>query len=83
VIKFSGPIVLPNRPSGAVYHRFLVNDLQVLLEHLPLRQRQHVWFMSNGAPPHFLRTVRQHLNQNFGEQWRGRGSLHDHLISPC
>jgi hypothetical protein len=25
-----------------VYHRFLVNNLPVLLEHVPLHQRQHV-----------------------------------------
>jgi hypothetical protein len=28
-----GPVVLPNRVTGAVYHHFLVNDLPVLLEH--------------------------------------------------
>jgi hypothetical protein len=52
---------------------FLVNDLPVLLEHVPLHQRQHTWFMRDEAPPHFLRTLRQHLNQNFGEQWVGCG----------
>jgi hypothetical protein len=31
-----------------------------------------MWFMHNEAPPHFLGTVRQHLNQAFGEQWIGR-----------
>jgi hypothetical protein len=25
------------------------------------------------APPRFLRTVRHNMNQNFGEQWIGRG----------
>jgi hypothetical protein len=35
--------------------------------------RQRMWFMHGGAPPHFLRIVRQHLNQTFGEQWIGRG----------
>jgi hypothetical protein len=29
----------------------------------------HAWW----APPYFLRIVRQHLNQTFGEQWIGRG----------
>jgi hypothetical protein len=29
--------------------------------------------MHDGAPPHLLRTVRQHLNQTFGEQWLGHG----------
>jgi hypothetical protein len=34
-----------------------VNDLPVLLEHVPLHQRQHIWFMYDGAPTLFLRTV--------------------------
>jgi hypothetical protein len=33
-----GPVVLPNRLTGAVYHSFLVNDLPVLFEHVPLHQ---------------------------------------------
>jgi hypothetical protein len=67
-----GPVVLHNRLTGAVYLRFLVTDLPVLLEHVPLHQ-QHMWFMHDGAPSHFLRTVRQHLNQTLGEQRIGRG----------
>jgi hypothetical protein len=60
-------VLLPNKLTGAVEHRFLVNDLPVLMEHAPIHQRQHTWFM------HFLRIVRQHLNQTFGEQLIGRG----------
>jgi hypothetical protein len=61
-----------------------VNDLPVLLEHVPLHhQQQHMWFMHDGAPTHFLRIVRHHLNQTIGEQWIGRGGqangLHDLL----
>jgi hypothetical protein len=41
---------------------------------LPLHQRRHTLFMHNGAPPHFHRNARQHLNQTtFGEEWVGRG----------
>jgi hypothetical protein len=64
--------ILPNRPAGAVYHRFLVNDLPVLLEHLSLLQH-HMWLMQDGAPPYFIRTVRQQLN-HFGELRIGRGA---------
>jgi hypothetical protein len=67
-----GPVVLPNRQTGAMYHRFLVNDLPVLLEHVLLHQ-QHMWFMHDGAPPHFISTVTQHLNQTFGKQWIRHG----------
>jgi hypothetical protein len=66
-------IFLPNRLTGAAYDRFWVNDLPVVFEHVPLHQRQHMWFMHDGAPPHFLCVFRQHLNQTFGEQWIGRG----------
>jgi hypothetical protein len=40
---------------------------------MPIHQRQHMWFMHGGAPPHFLHTVTQHLNQTLREQWIGRG----------
>jgi hypothetical protein len=69
-----GPDVLPNRITGAVYDSFLVNDLPILLEHVPLHQQQHMSFMRDGAPPYFLRIIRQHLNQIFGERTIGRGS---------
>jgi hypothetical protein len=51
-----GPVFLPNRQKGALYHCFLVNDLPVRLEHVPLHQRQHMWFMHDGTPLHFLCT---------------------------
>jgi hypothetical protein len=66
------PPVLPNRVTGAAYHRFLANGLSVLLEHVPLH-KQYIRFMHDGTPPHFLRIVRHHLNQTFGDQWIGRG----------
>jgi hypothetical protein len=67
----SGQVVIPNRLTGAVCHRFLVNDLSVLLEYVPPHQQQHVWFMHDGAPPHFLHTIRQYLNQTFQWKWIG------------
>jgi hypothetical protein len=56
----------------------MLNDLPVLLEHVPLDQSQHVWFMHDGAQPQFLCIVKQHLNDSFGEQSTG---LHDLLTS--
>jgi hypothetical protein len=71
--KLLEPALLRNTPIRAVYHHFLVNDLPVILEYVLLHQRQHKWFLHDGAPPHFLRIFKQHLNQTFGEQWIGRG----------
>jgi hypothetical protein len=42
-----GPVLLPNRLSGAEYSWLLV-----LLEHVYLYQRQHVWFKDDGATLH-------------------------------
>jgi hypothetical protein len=39
--------------------------------HVPLLQRKHIWFLPYGPPSH-LHTVRQRLNQAFGEQRTGR-----------
>jgi hypothetical protein len=64
-----GPVILTNRLTYAWYHRFSVNDLPVIFENMPVPQRQHMWFMHDGAPPYFLHIVRQHLNQTSGEQW--------------
>jgi hypothetical protein len=65
-----GPGALPN---SAVYHHFLVNNLPVSLEHVPLYQWQHIWFMHDGATPLFFHTARLHLNQIFGEEWIRHG----------
>lgn len=48
-----GPFVLPNRLNGAVYLEFLRESLPVLLEEVSLNVRQQMYFLHDGAPPHF------------------------------
>jgi hypothetical protein len=52
-----GPHVLPQWLTGNSYRHFLENDLPTLLEDLPLAIRAHMWFMHDGASPHFSITV--------------------------
>ncbi|EZA47402.1 hypothetical protein X777_16327, partial [Ooceraea biroi] len=59
--------------SGELYLRFLRNDLPNLLDDVSLQQRQRMWFMHDGAPAHFLLSVRRYLNRRYGERWIGRG----------
>lgn len=68
-----GPYILPNRMSGNDYLQFLQNNLPELLEDIPLNVRQNAWFMHDGAPPHFARNVRHHLDRVFEDRWIGRG----------
>ena len=49
------PSVSPNRPAGAVYYRFLFNDLPVLLDDKPLCQRQQQRHTDFGAAALLLR----------------------------
>lgn len=67
-----GPFVLPRRLTGPLYLHFLQHNLPGLLEGLPLAIRRDMWFMHDGAPPHFSQVVRQHLNRNFENRWIGR-----------
>lgn len=68
-----GPFRLPDRLDGASYLRFLQEILPELLEDLPLNLRLNMFFMHDGAPPHFARAVREYLNEQFAGRWIGRG----------
>lgn len=68
-----GPFVLQDRLNGERYLEFIQNDLNGLLEHVPLQTRRDMWFMHDGAPPHFSLIVRDHLNHIFHNRWIGRG----------
>lgn len=70
---FLGPVVLPNRLTGAAYLNFLQNSMCDLLDDIPLDQRQQMWFQHDGAPAHFSIPVREHLHQTFPHRWIGRG----------
>jgi hypothetical protein len=60
-----------------------VKHLPVILEDVRLHQRQHAWFMHDGASTHFLHTVRHHLNRTLGEQWTGlKGTVNWPARSP-
>lgn len=68
-----GPVILPLRLNGLNYLEHLEN-LPNLFDELPLAIRQNMWFMHDGAPPHFTLNVRNHLNENFRNRWIGRGN---------
>lgn len=68
-----GPVFLPQRLNGQTYTDFLQNELPQLLENLPPDLRAQMWFMHDGAPPHFSIIARQHLQNVYGNRWIGRG----------
>lgn len=68
-----GPIVLPPRLNGQLYHEFLLEQLPLILEDVDLQTRLNMWFMHDGAPPHFSLMAREHLNNAYPNRWIGRG----------
>lgn len=68
-----GPFILHDRLNGARYLQFLQGHLNDLLEDVPVETRYQMWYMHDGAPPHFDILVRQHLTNTFGDRWIGRG----------
>ncbi|XP_022917996.2 uncharacterized protein [Onthophagus taurus] len=69
-----GPRELPNNLNGHNYLQFLQNQVDDMLAELPLNIWTVMWFMQDGAPPHFSRQVRDYLDMNFPRRWIGRGS---------
>ena len=65
------PYFLQPHLTGAVYRDFIRNilpELLLLLQDVHLLTSIHLWFMHDGAPPHFLLAIRKLL-----EQWIGQG----------
>ena len=72
-----GPFFFPRILDGDTYLDFLQHHLNGLLDNVPLNVRANMWFMHDGAPPHFRITVRDYLNFVFPERWIGRaGPIH-------
>ena len=40
---------------------------------MPLHVRQNMWFQYDGASPHFIRAVLDHLDKILGQTWIRRG----------
>lgn len=68
-----GPHIFPDRLTGHLYREFLEDTLPLLLEDVPLNIRHGMWYMHDGAPPHFSREARDYLDTAFPGLWIGNG----------
>ncbi|PRD19029.1 UNVERIFIED_CONTAM: hypothetical protein NCL1_58654 [Trichonephila clavipes] len=69
-----GPYILPSRLTDRTYHIFLHEVLPELLVDIPPSVCSRMWFQHDGAPAHFSRNVRNHLDTVYGQHWIGRGA---------
>lgn len=76
--RILGPIFFNNNLNGATYLSFLQEDLVPSLAALHPNELdadlpdERIWYQQDGAPPHYLVTVRQYLDGIFPNRWIGR-----------
>jgi len=74
--RLIGPVRLPEWLTGPTYREFLErltrDILPDVLDDVPLQLRVGMWFMHDGAAPHFSLIARQYLNDHFPGKWIGR-----------
>lgn len=46
--------------------------LRIILRNVPLEEKETMWFMLDGAPPHRTKTVRQQIQYLFHNPLNGR-----------
>ncbi len=67
-----GPHFFHDTLNAQSYLRFLQENLPELLQEVPLALRRNMYFMRNGAPPHFGTQVRRFLDTTYTRRWIGR-----------
>ena len=60
-----GHFVFDNNITGNTYEVFLRNELQGLLEDIPLMIWSQMYFQHDGASPHYTRRVREYVTSLF------------------
>lgn len=77
-----GPIIFNENLNGEVYLQYLNNEIEHMLEDLPIAQYNRIVWQQDGAPPHNIRAVTEVLNDRY-QLWLGRhGVIHWPANSP-
>lgn len=72
--QFVGYHIFPGNLNGDMYYDFLENTLHEILGNISLRRRRNMFFMHDGATPHYTRTCRTWLHNHYPNRWIGRGA---------
>lgn len=69
--KLLGPFFYEGTLNGNRYYNFLLNELPIMLDDIPLALRSNIIFQHDGAPAHNAHIVRDYLNAQFPNRWLG------------
>lgn len=74
--RIIGPFFIHQPLTGATYLELLEDEIWPLISdeiEQQIEDGSQVYWMQDGAPPHFALAVRNWLNEKFGPNWMGRG----------
>lgn len=66
-----GPVFYEHMMTGEFYFHALGNEIEDIIDTLPLDESREIIFQQDGAPAHNIRMVTEYLNDRF-ETWIGR-----------
>lgn len=66
--RLVGPIIFDGTLTSEVYLNLFQNNIEDLLDELPLAVTRNVWFHQDGAPAHNSRIVTNFLAERFGDR---------------
>ena len=61
--RIIGPVFFEGALNGVRYLRFLQDELPGLIQQAGVPAEDQHWFQQDGAPPHWARAVRDHLDE--------------------
>lgn len=71
--KIIGPVFIDGPLTGQRYLEMISTTIESLIEDVPLGYLNNFYYQHDGAPPHYAASVRDYLNNKYGENWIGRG----------
>lgn len=69
--KIVGPVIFEGNLTGQRYLHFLTNEIEHLLEELPVREYTDIIWHQDGAPAHCIQPITNYLNNRY-DLWIGR-----------
>ena len=67
------PYFFEGHVTQHTYLQLLREELPLFQENVDFHTRTRMWLQQIGAPPHYVRNVRDFLNEWFNNRWIGRG----------
>lgn len=64
-----GPFIYDGTLTAQTYLQILRQQIEPLVDNLPLRDLRNIYFQQDGAPPHNAAIVSNFLAYNFGNNW--------------